>query len=306
MKRILRRLGLMGLATTSLWAGEPIEMPIWPAAAPGGLEIQGEEIWKERGNKERTDRSVTNVSKPTITVYLPDAKSATGAAVVICPGGAYKHLAIDKEGHDVARWLAGFGVTGVVLKYRLPKGKRTVPLLDAQRAIRLTRAKADEWGLKTDRIGIMGFSAGGHLAATASTHFAKPPAAIGDEIDKLPCRPDFSMLIYPVVSLQEGVGHGGSRNNLLGKEQSTELRDAYSAERQVTAQTPPAFLVHTKDDGVKIANSELYAAACQKAGVAVEFAIFAKGGHGYGIRQTSAPVSAWPKRAEAWLELVLK
>lgn len=305
MKRIIRRLGLMGLAST-IWAGEPIELAIWPGEPPGQLAVKGGEQINERGSADRPDRSVAKVSKPTITVYLPDAESATGAAVVICPGGGYGRLAIDKEGHDVARWLAGFGVAGVVLKYRLPDGKTTVPLLDAQRAIRLTRAHAVEWGLKADRVGIMGFSAGGHLAATATTHFADPPLAIGDAIDAQPCRPDFAMLIYPVVSMQDGVTHGGSRRNLLGASPDKAQLDAYSAELQVSAQTPATFLVHTRDDGVKIANSLRFAEACKAAGVPVETAFYDKGGHGYGIRQTSAPVSAWPKRAEAWLQERLK
>jgi acetyl esterase/lipase len=306
MKRILKKLGLMSLATTAIWAGEAIDTKLWPGVAPGGLVVNGAEEWKERGSAAHPDRSVANVSVPNLTVYLPDAESATGAAVVICPGGGYGRLAIDKEGHDVARWLAGQGIAGIVLKYRLPNGHPTVPLLDAQRAIRTSRAHADDWGLKTDRIGIMGFSAGGHLAATAATHFAKPPEAAGDAIDDLSCRPDFAMLIYPVVSLQDGVGHSGSRRSLLGKSPSSELVAAYSADLQVTAETPPTFVVHTHDDGVKIANSLRFEEACKKAGVPVETAFYSKGGHGYGIRQTSAPVSAWPSRAEAWLQTLLK
>lgn len=306
MRRILKKLGLMGLATTALWAGEAIERPLWPGDAPGGLVVVGEEVVKERGSAARPDRSVAKVSVPALTVYLPDAESATGAAVVICPGGGYGHLAFDKEGHDVARWLAGQGIAGIVLKYRLPGGKATVPLLDAQRAIRTARAEAKTWGLKTDRIGIMGFSAGGHLAATAATQFAEPPEAIGDAIDGQSCRPDFAMLIYPVISMQKGIGHGGSVRSLLGASPSKEELDAYSADLCVTGDTPTTFLVHTRDDGVKIANSLRFQEACKKAGVPVEAAYYDKGGHGYGIRKSSAPVSAWPTRAEAWLQALLK
>jgi acetyl esterase/lipase len=306
MKHILKKLGLMSLATTAIWAGEAIERPLWPDTPPGGLVVKGEEVWKERGSAARTDRSVKNVSAPTLTVYLPAAESATGAAIIICPGGGYGHLAIDKEGHDVARWLAGQGVAGLVLKYRLPSGNKTVPLIDAQRAIRIARAESANWGLKTDRIGIMGFSAGGHLAATAATQFAEPSTGIGDTIDSQPCRPDFAMLIYPVVSMQNGIGHGGSRRNLLGSSPTQEEIGAYSADERVTAKTPPSFLVQTHDDGVKIANSMRFQAACKAAGVPVEAAFYDKGGHGYGIRKSSAPVSAWPKRAELWLASLLK
>ena len=267
------------------------DIVLWPdlAAIPGA----GEEQVKERGNAEHPNRSFTNVTRPLLTVVTPPAEQATGAAIVICPGGGYGSLAYDKEGVDVAAWLAKKGIAGLILKYRLPRGApgaaEPVPLQDARQAMRLARSNAVAWGIDPKRIGIMGFSAGGHLASTLATHFT------GDD------RPDFAVLVYPVVTFTGPAAHGGSRDNLLGKGADAALIELYSNERQVTAQTPPTFLVHAADDGVKIANSEMFAAALEKAGVAHEFLRLEKGGHGFGLGVNGGEPATWPERCFAWL-----
>jgi acetyl esterase/lipase len=253
------------------------------------------------------DRFLSPVTAATLTPYLPPASAATGAAVLICPGGGYQGVAIDKEGHDIARWLNSFGVAGLVLTYRSPNpaaGPRCQPdgpLRDAQRAVRLIRSQARAWRLDAGRVGILGFSAGGHLAASASTLFAdsaEPDAALA----RVSCRPDFTVLIYPVVSFTAvGVLHAGSRDNLLGAAPPAELARRFSCELQVTGETPPAFLVHTGDDAVPVANSLLYYQALQRVGVPAELHVFPEGGHGYGMRQRGFAVDSWPERCREWL-----
>jgi acetyl esterase/lipase len=288
-------------------AAEPIEIPLWPDGAPGAPAQADPESWVNNDKNGGQDNHVRNVNQPSVKVFLPDPDKATGAAVVICPGGGYHILAIDKEGNDIARWLNQFGVAGIVLKYRLPHPDgapayaHDVPLRDAQRAIALTRSKAAEWKLEPDRIGIMGFSAGGHLASTASTHFNKGKADAPDPIDRLNCRPDFSILIYPVISFQNGITHTGSRENLIGANAKEDLVRLYSNELQVTAETPPAFLIHTEDDPVSTENSLVYYQALRKAQVPAEMHLYPKGGHGYGILQQGETVNTWPKRCEEWM-----
>lgn len=292
------------LSSIPLLAAEPFVVPVWPDQ--GSQADEKEEKINERGKDGKQDRSITNVRWPSLTLYLPAPDTATGAAVVICPGGGYGSLAIDKEGHDVAKWLNTLGVAGIVLKYRLPKATGDVkdiplPLQDAQQALRIVRTRAGEWKIDPQRVGIMGFSAGGHLAATAATHFdaGKPDAA--DALARASCRPDFVVLVYPVVSMKEGVGHAGSRGALLGKTPSDDAVKLYSNELQVTPQTPPAFLVHAKDDGVKVENSILFHEALTKAGVPSEIQLFDRGGHGYGLGIRGGDVAQWPKRCADWL-----
>lgn len=288
-----RALLLIALAG-ALAAGEsvqPAEVVLWPGVEPD--PALGPETVKQRGTPERSDRSLGNVTRPTLAIF-PAAGEGRRPAIVICPGGGYGSLAYDKEGEDVARWLAPRGITGLVLRYRLPRGApgeaEPVPLQDARQAMRIARAKAPEWKLDPTRIGIMGFSAGGHLASTLATHFA------ADD------RPDFAVLIYPVVTFAGPAAHGGSRDNLLGKGAPDALVERYCNERQVTAQTPPTFLVHAADDGVKIGNSELFAAALQRAGVAHEFMRLEKGGHGFGLGIRGGEAATWPERCLAWLK----
>jgi acetyl esterase/lipase len=220
--------------------------------------------------------------------------------MVICPGGGYGGLVMGAEGSGIAHWLNQHGVTGVVLKYRLPKGRAMVPLLDAQRALRLTRLHSKEWGLDPKRIGIIGFSAGGHLASTAGTHFDLGEAKSADPVQQTSCRPDFMILVYPVISMGE-IGHAGSRKNLLGAEPSPELIEKFSNEKQVTAETPPAFLAHAVDDKVvPLAHSQLFADALKAKNVPVKLLELPSGGHGLsGYKGPSW--DAWQTQSLEWL-----
>lgn len=296
--------GFQIMSLASLFAADPVVLPVWPRLEKGTLEKEEQVV--ERG-KDRQDRSIRNVKWPTLTVYLPPAEIATGAAVIICPGGGYGSLAIDKEGHDVARWLNTVGAAGIVLKYRLPKPELTKdeipwPLQDAQQAIRMVRNRAAEWKIDPARIGIMGFSAGGHLAASASTQFDQGKPGAEDALEGLSCRPDFTVLVYPVVSLRENVGHSGSRGALLGKTPDSRLVEKYSNELHVNAETPPAYLAHAKDDGVKVENSILYHEALKKAGVRAELQLIEKGGHGFGLGIRGGEAATWPAKCAEWLK----
>ena len=227
--------------------------------------------------------------------------------MLICPGGGYGGLAIDKEGHDVARWLNRIGMAGIVLKYRMPRidltGKNIpLPLADAQRAMQTIRAQASKWSINPQQIGVMGFSAGGHLAATTATHIQPANPNAQDTVEQESSRPDFSILVYAVISMDPKVSHGGSRRNLLGRKPDDIITKLYSNELQVNKNTPPTFLVHTEDDPVKIRNSELFYAACQKFNVPVEFARFKTGGHGYGLGIHGGEVATWPARCATWLK----
>ena len=262
-------------------------IPLWSGAAPGSL-----------GN---ADKDI-----PTLTPYLPAADKATGTAVIVCPGGGYGGLAMDHEGVKIAEWFNSMGVTVFILKYRLPANGylHPIPLMDAQRAIRLVRHRAAEWKIEPDRIGIIGFSAGGHLASTAATHFEQPVPTgdKADAMDALSCRPDFQILIYPVISMDDAITHRGSRNNLLGKEPSEEFVKLLSNELQITEKTPPAFLVHANDDAAVLPeNSIRYYLGLQKAKVPAELHIYLKGGHGFGTRPTAGPAAKWTDRCQEWL-----
>lgn len=247
---------------------------------------------------------VSNVSVPTLTVFLPTEKKANGTAVIICPGGGYGILAADHEGYAVAKRFNEMGITAFVLKYRIPNDatmpdKSIGPLQDAQRALQLVRMNAQQWHVDTHKIGIMGFSAGGHLASTAGTHFDKPVIRNEDHIN---LRPDFMILIYPVISFTDSIGHIGSRDNLLGKNPGEEKIKYYSNELQVTDKTPPTFLVHSKDDdAVKVNNSIDFAAALTAHGVKNEVYLFEKGGHGYGMNNPTSDIQ-WMDKLSAWLE----
>jgi acetyl esterase/lipase len=258
--------------------------PLWANGAPGALGSAPED-------------------QPTITPYRPPEGRANGTAVVVFPGGGYQHLSMVKEGSDVADWLASLGVTAFVVRYRLgPAYHHPIQLGDAQRAIRTVRARAAEWGVDPARVGIIGFSAGGHLAATAGTHFDAGNAASADPIERAGARPDFMLLIYPVITMRDSVTHAGSRLNLLGRDPGPELVRLLSNETQVTAQTPPAFLVHTFDDRtVPVQNSLLFYDAMRTAGVPAELHVFDHGPHGFGLAPTDPVLSAWPGLAEAWM-----
>lgn len=253
----------------------------------------------ESGNRVR----ISNVVQPSLTVFTPAPGTANGTAVVICPGGGYGFLAIQHEGYDVAKKLNEMGVTAFVLKYRLPNDqsqpdKTLAPLLDAQQALRLVRQQAAKYSLNPERIGLMGFSAGGHLAALAGTQFAR---AVGDNPGPESVRPAFLVLLYPVISFNDTLRHAGSRDNLLGKNPSTELVRQHSNELHVTAQTPPTFLVHAEDDQtVPVGNSLVFYQSCLRHGVPAELHLYPRGGHGFGLNNSTTP-DQWADRLRNWL-----
>lgn len=280
MKYVLIVLATINLA--SLVAAEdskPQSISLWNNHAPIG-----------DGQSEKADA--------TITVHRP-AKS-NGVAAVICPGGGYGGLVTGAEGHGIAKWLNGHGITGVVLEYRLPVGRSQVPLLDAQRAICMVRAHAKEWDLDSSRIGIIGFSAGGHLASSAGTHFKEGDLAAESPSDRVSSRPDFMILVYPVITMGES-GHGGSKQNLLGNDPSPELVQYFSSERQVTDRTPPTFLAHAKDDAaVPPENSKAFYEALQSHHIASKYLELPSGGHG--LNGYQGPMwDAWQKQSLEWL-----
>lgn len=269
------------LALVSLVAAEPIRLSLWSEEAPLG------------------DGKSEKVNVP-ITVHLPEPERATGTAMVICPGGGYGGRVVEGEGHGIARWLNAHGIAGVVLEYRLPAGDYHRPLLDVQRALRTVRARAADWKLDPQRIGVVGFSAGGHLASTAGTHFdAGNPQSL-DAVERQSSRPDFMVLVYPVISMGEN-GHGGSRKNLLGPTPSAALMDLFSNEKQVTRKTPPAFLTHARTDAVvPVAHSQMFFEALKAKGVPAELQEFPKGNHGYNGYK-GEEWDAWQKRSLEWL-----
>ena len=242
--------------------------------------------------------------RPKITVYLAPPDTATGAAVVVCPGGGYGVLASDHEGRQVAEWLNSLGVSAFVLQYRLGPGYRhPAPLQDAQRAIRMVRARGADWNVAPDRIGILGFSAGGHLASSAATHFDSGDPEAEDPVERAGSRPDFAVLCYPVISLTTVAAHSGSRRNLLGDEPDPDLTWSMSSELQVTPRTPPTFLFHTDDDpGVPVENSLLFFEAMKRAGVPGELHVFAHGRHGVGLAPDDPVLSEWPGLCARWME----
>ncbi|MCF0064058.1 alpha/beta hydrolase [Dyadobacter chenwenxiniae] len=257
--------------------------------------------------KSVTDESnilrISGVSVPTMTAFIVPKEKATGAAVMICPGGGYGILAASHEGSDFAKWFNDRGISAFVLKYRLPSEKtmthqHEVPLMDAMQAMKLIRQSAGKWNIDVNKIGVMGFSAGGHLAATLSTHFNKGEKASPES------KPNFSILIYPVISLTAELAHGGSRENLLGAEKSDELIRYYSNELQVSTETPPAFLVHAMDDtGVPPENSIAYYLALKKQKIPSEMHLYPKGGHGYGMRtEGKGSLANWPAAMDGWLK----
>lgn len=241
--------------------------------------------------------------KPSIEVYSPPADQANGCAVVVCPGGGYGHLALGHEGDAIGKWFNSFGVTAFVLRYRLaPRYHHPAPMLDVQRAIRTVRSNAKKWRVDPKRIGIMGFSAGGHLASTAATHFDNGNPKAADSIDRVSCRPDFAILCYPVVTMTLPYTHRGSRKNLLGKNPAPQLVEKFSNEKQVTKNTPPTFLFCTNaDKAVPAENSVLFYLALRKAKVPAELHIFEPGRHGLGLAPQEPAVSAWPELCRKWL-----
>ena len=288
------------MATTiSTTVSAQIVLPLYNDSIPNSIWTPDEETSEVNQDSVLIIQKIT---RPTLTIYMPPKEKQSGTAVIICPGGGYSVTASGHEGADVAKRFNEMGIAAFVLKYRIPNdktmpNKEIGPLQDAQRALQVVREGAATWGIKKDRIGIMGFSAGGHLASTAGTHFQKAYIANPKGTN---LRPDFMILVYPVISFSDSVGHSGSREQLLGKNPSQEKRDAYSNEKQVTPQTPPTFLVHAKDDGVKVENSLLFANALKKNKVPVELYLYESGGHGYGMYNKSSPVR-WMDLVQQWL-----
>jgi acetyl esterase/lipase len=265
-------------------SGQPQTFPLWENGAPGALGTADEDI-------------------PTVTVYLPPHPSFSATAVVVAPGGGYVALAINHEGRQIANWLNSLGLTAFVLKYRLaPKYRHPVELHDAQRAMRWVRARAKQYGYSPDRIGMMGFSAGGHLAATVGTHYDHGDLAASDPVERVSCRPDFLILAYPVISFVAPYSHSASARHLLGDNPDMKLREELSDDLQVTPDTPPAFLFSTSTDKVvPPENSVAFYLALHSAGVSAELHIFQKGSHGVGLDLADPYLGVWPTLLADWL-----
>jgi dienelactone hydrolase len=291
---------IFNLLCLMLNAQLPNEQPLYPGAVPNSKPTAATEKVDKRNNGTRF---ISGTTQPTLSVFVP--QKPNGQGVVICPGGGYWGTAIDHEGLAVAKALNALGVAAFVLKYRMPLDtscidKSIAPLQDAQQALRLVRQNASKWKVNPRKLGIMGFSAGGHLASTAATHFYEN--ADPTEKDTTSVRPDFAILIYPVISFSNALAHGGSRDNLLGKKHSAEQVFRFSNEQQVTALSPPTFLVHSADDGtVKVENSIAYYTACLKYKIPVEMHLYPKGGHGYGMNNPTT-ADRWFERLGNWLK----
>ena len=282
---------LLSVPATGSCAAPPEAIPLWPKSAPGDVELPD----TEKDLTKPTDDFVAgkrlirlgNVLQPTLTVYRPPREKDTGAAVVVCPGGGYHILALDLEGTEVTTWLNSIGVTGILLKYRVPirpnQERHHAALQDAQRALGLARHHAKDWGIDPQRLGIMGFSAGAHLSAALSCNYEERAYAPIDDADRLSCRPDFTLLIYPAYLTLE------------------KESDKIAPELKITPKTPPTFLIQTEDDGVRVECSLYYYLALKNAKVPVEMHLYPTGGHGYGLRPTPQTVTTWPERAEPWL-----
>lgn len=281
----------LSFACPAVGADAPPVLAVWPDKAPGEYGVIGEERFLLPAESPTKDAKwLTNVTRPTITVYRPPKDKNTGAAMLVCPGGGYWNLAWDLEGEEVAAWLNSVGITGIVLKYRVPRPPDQPkalpapgPLLDAQRALSLVRSKAREWDIDPNRIGMVGFSAGGHLVLATATHFDKRAYEPIDAIDKVSCRPDFVVAVYPGYLVDKDTG-------------------ALASYMRIPAGTPPVMLVHANDDTVAGAeNSAVMYLALKRAGVAAELHIYATGEHGFGVRKSSKPCSTWTERCVAWL-----
>lgn len=281
--------------------GQNFSVPLWDNEIPNSNRIDVVENY--------SDEHYYVVTKPDVAVYFPSKWNRTGQVVLIIPGGGYHGIAYAWEGTDVAKWLNENGIVGVVLKYRLPNDTLTnivrykSPLLDAERAIRIIRSNANDWGIDKNNIGVMGFSAGGHLAATLGTHYNEAMMKNGDEIDTVNARPDFLCLMYPVITMDTNFTHMGSRENLLGANPTNELVDYYSNEKNVTDSTPPTFLLHASDDrSVPVKNSIVFYEALQQHGIKAEMHIYPNGGHGFSLANTKGALSSWKDRCIDWLK----
>jgi acetyl esterase/lipase len=283
-------------------SGQSKVIDIWQGKVPGAIVNPTYQVIADSSGSWTYMRHITN---PIMDMYPAPADKSNGTAVIICPGGGYWALAYKHEGSQVAVWFNSIGITAFVLKYRLPENeimtdKSVGPMQDGQEAIRIVRRHAKEWNIDPNKIGIMGFSAGGHLASTLSTHFSEK---VYEPSDSSSARPDFSILIYPVITMDSSIAHLGSRELLLGKQPAQDMVKYFSNELQVNEATPPAFLVHSMDDNVvPVQNSINYALALRKYNIPCELHIFEKGGHGYGFGRTSDTESSWSEALMKWLQ----
>jgi len=283
-------------------SAQTLTLKLWPDGIPGSKTDPSyvEKITVTNGVITRCEKVVT----PDLTIFLPAPEKANGTAVLICPGGGYGVLAFDHEGNAIARWLNDYGIAGIILKYRLPSDQIMIdksigPLQDAQEAMRVIRRNAAEWKIDPKKVGVIGFSAGGHLASTISTHYDDRVYKVKDNTS---ARPDFSLLIYPVVSMDTTITHRGTRNNLIGLNPTEKNVYRFSNEKQITGDTPPAFLVHSSDDNVvPVMNSIGYYMGLQKNKIPAELHIFQKGGHGYGLAPNGGTESSWPGLCIKWM-----
>jgi acetyl esterase/lipase len=287
---------LASLAATAPAFAVNAVIPLWPEGVPHAKTNLGPEKNEEGGR-------ISNVSEPTLTIFSPAVDRPNGTAVIICPGGGYGMLSNDREGVQYANWLSTLGVKSFVLKYRLAEFGHPSPLQDVLRAVRIVRSRAAGFKIDPNRIGVMGSSAGGHLAASSGTLFDHVAGKTGATLDAEKARPDFLILMYPVITMKDPVAHAGSRKNLLGEQPTAEQLRLLSVEEQVTAATPPTLLIHTQEDqSVPIENSILFHQALTRAGVPAEMYLFEKGSHGMGMRDGLGTASNWYKRAEEWLD----
>ena len=291
MKKFLLGL-LLGVAASAAFSA-PTVIPLWPEGVPGARDIGPEKIG---------DGYNSNVSVPTLTMVAPAVDHPNGTAVIVIPGGGYVRMATAREGDQYANWLSTLGVTAFVLKYRMQEFGHPAPMQDVLRAVRMLRSRAAEFGIRPDRIGVMGSSAGGPLAATAGTLFDNPLGRTGAPLDAVSARPDFVILMYPVITMEPPYAHMGSRKALLGASPSPENVQLMSLEKQVTSNTPPTLLIHTQaDQAVPVENSMLFYEALTKAHVPAEMYLLEHGGHGMGMREGLGTSSLWPRHAEEWL-----
>jgi acetyl esterase/lipase len=293
MKKYLLPLLMTAIANLTS-ATPPVVIPLWPEGVPGAKDIGPEKV--EEGGR------ISNVSEPTLTVYGPAVDRPNGTAVIIAPGGGYVRLSFEREGVQYANWLSTLGVTSFVLKYRMQEFGHPAPLQDVLRAVRLVRSRAAEFKINPGRIGVMGSSAGGHLAASAGTLFDHPAGRTGAALDTVSARPDFLILMYPVITMDDPAVHAGSRRALLGANPSAEMLRLGSMEKQVTASTPPTLIIHTQEDKtVPVENAILFYQALTRAQVPAEMYLFEHGSHGMGFNPNFGTASDWSSRAAEWL-----
>ena len=295
ISRLLRFLLTLGgciLLPGTLRAADHPVIPLWPEGVPG--------LRADAAEEKLENTSVTNVHRPTLTLFAPARPN--GTAVIVCPGGGYNHLSIENEGSLIAQRFNAMGVTVFVLHYRLNEYGHPAPLRDVLRAVRLVRSRCAEFGLAANRLGVLGASAGGHLAACAGTLFAHPAGKTGAPLDAVNARPDFLIMQYPVILMEGPKVHRGSRDSLLGPHPTPELVNLLSVDRQVTAQTPPSFLVATAEDtSVPLENAQSFYTALRQVGVPAELHLYEKGPHGFSMHPDLGPTSQWPQRAEEWM-----